>query len=282
MTSDAKIGLLLGLGFIFLIALIINGLPDFRSETDSNELTTNMIDRRVGFADRERAVSRRVVSPPPMADKSLQPDRTEPTRTDDARFSAALPGGRSVARETSQVQPPAVPQVPAKPQKEMPSKTTLSRQAWPKVYVVSKDDTLAVIAKKFYGREQGNKRVNVARIFEANRKLLKSPHRVYPGQKLFVPPLPGAATADSRIHRAFSSKVFEKVETVGQRHLPAGNLRQEKIREYVVRQDDNLWRIAAEQLGSGSRYLEIAKLNASTLEDEDNVPVGMRLKIPAQ
>ena len=40
MTSDAKIGLLLGLFFIFVIAFIINGLPRFRSDTNSNELTT--------------------------------------------------------------------------------------------------------------------------------------------------------------------------------------------------------------------------------------------------
>ena len=37
MTSDAKIGLLLGLVFIFIIAFVINGLPRFRNATDSNE-----------------------------------------------------------------------------------------------------------------------------------------------------------------------------------------------------------------------------------------------------
>ena len=39
MTSDAKIGLLLGLVFIFLIAFIINGLPSFNNNKDNNELT---------------------------------------------------------------------------------------------------------------------------------------------------------------------------------------------------------------------------------------------------
>nr|MBC8217755.1 hypothetical protein [Planctomycetota bacterium] len=42
MTSDAKIGLLLGLIFIFVIAFIINGLPSFRNATNNSELTTNM------------------------------------------------------------------------------------------------------------------------------------------------------------------------------------------------------------------------------------------------
>ena len=33
MTSDAKIGLLLGLVFIFVIAFVINGLPSLRPPT---------------------------------------------------------------------------------------------------------------------------------------------------------------------------------------------------------------------------------------------------------
>jgi len=42
MTSDAKIGLLLGLVFIFAIAFIINGLPRFAERGGHSELTTNM------------------------------------------------------------------------------------------------------------------------------------------------------------------------------------------------------------------------------------------------
>ncbi len=53
MTSDAKIGLLLGLFFIFIIAFIINGLPNFRNEADNNELTTNMVkDDSIGIAEK--------------------------------------------------------------------------------------------------------------------------------------------------------------------------------------------------------------------------------------
>jgi nucleoid-associated protein YgaU len=49
-----------------------------------------------------------------------------------------------------------------------------------------------------------------------------------------------------------------------------------------VREGDNLWRIAAERFGDGSRYKEISKLNADILKDEDNLVVGMRLKLPTQ
>ena len=49
---------------------------------------------------------------------------------------------------------------------------------------------------------------------------------------------------------------------------------------YVVQEGDNLWRIAAEQLDNANRYPEIAELNADILDDEDNIVVGMRLKMP--
>ncbi|MHC4125533.1 MAG: hypothetical protein ACYSRR_03645, partial [Planctomycetota bacterium] len=59
MTSDAKIGLLLGLIFIFMIAFIINGLGDFRASSNNNELTTQMIDSQKNhqaLAAKERKV----------------------------------------------------------------------------------------------------------------------------------------------------------------------------------------------------------------------------------
>jgi hypothetical protein len=64
MTSDAKVGLLLGLFFIFVIAFIINGLPRFRSDTNSNELTTmanSPNDSYIGF--KEGKVSKKLRRP---------------------------------------------------------------------------------------------------------------------------------------------------------------------------------------------------------------------------
>ena len=55
MTRDVKIGLLLGLAFIFMIAFVINGLPSFRG--DSNELTKTMVgppNKQPGIGANER------------------------------------------------------------------------------------------------------------------------------------------------------------------------------------------------------------------------------------
>ena len=54
MTSDAKIGLLLGLIFIFVVAFIINGLPNLKPQTTRAEVSTNMVslaDQSIGVAD---------------------------------------------------------------------------------------------------------------------------------------------------------------------------------------------------------------------------------------
>jgi nucleoid-associated protein YgaU len=51
---------------------------------------------------------------------------------------------------------------------------------------------------------------------------------------------------------------------------------------YTVKDGDSLWRIAEKKLGNGGRYTEISKLNADVLEDEDDIVVGMRLRLPAR
>lgn len=54
-------------------------------------------------------------------------------------------------------------------------------------YTVKSGDNLWKIAEAQYGKGQGDKN-NL--IFEANRPLLISPDKIYPGQVLRIPPLP--------------------------------------------------------------------------------------------
>ena len=55
-----------------------------------------------------------------------------------------------------------------------------------RTYTVEKGDTLSAIAKKMYGNA-GKYPV----IFEANKPMLKDPDKIYPGQVLRIPELPG-------------------------------------------------------------------------------------------
>ena len=66
MTSDAKIGLLLGLVFIFIIAFIINGLPSFRhNDSDNSDLTSHMVNQggSTGIGEREREARNEIIDP---------------------------------------------------------------------------------------------------------------------------------------------------------------------------------------------------------------------------
>ena len=52
-----------------------------------------------------------------------------------------------------------------------------------KTYVVVSGDSLSKIAKREYGNAN-----DWPRIFEANKDILKDPNKIFPGQKLRIPP----------------------------------------------------------------------------------------------
>jgi len=279
MTSDTKIGLLLGLVFIFIIAFIINGLPGFREDGSDNKLTTNM----VGLQNNPSAIAakeREVINLRESVGK--KPTKVEPPSADnqDIRFTTALPKSSLAVEEAAEVKPVAHVQPVA--EKDESCKTEPNETILPKIYVVSEGDSLAVIAQKFYGPKEGSKKINITAIFDANRELLKSPDEIYVGQKLVIPPLPASVPDKGKVANVFPGTEFEKVESVGKRHLSPHQRRIEQGTWHIVREGDSLWQIAAEHLGDGSCYGEIAELNAGILDSEDNLSVGMRLRMPVR
>jgi nucleoid-associated protein YgaU len=52
-----------------------------------------------------------------------------------------------------------------------------------KIYEVKPGDSLSKIAKSEYGNANA-----WPKIFEANKDILKDPNKIYPGQKLKIPP----------------------------------------------------------------------------------------------
>jgi len=298
MTSDAKIGLLLGLVFIFVIAFIINGLPGFHHKEDTNKLTTNMVGLQStpgGLGANERRVA---LEGPPAAGLSQS---TEPVvGSTDARFTMALPQGSPTAADAAPVDGAVVapvestPAVSGEPGTSTPSQIGSAKQNQPaatKVYVVQQGDMLSTIAKKVYGEQEGNKLANINALFEANRKTLGSPDELQVGQKLVIPPLAGSSAPVTAPTGVLSGPGFTKVDSIGKRHLPAGADKPAPTakadsskpgRVYVVKEGDSLWRIAAEQLGNGNRYKEIVSINSDILSSEDDIQVDMKLKLPAK
>jgi len=283
MTRDAKVGLLLGLFFIFIIAFLINGLPYLRQDTNNNELTTKMVkfqNNPPALGAKERKV-REVVARYEPAERA-GPIREQPvnqlqevvTEEPSTRFEMLLPESISVVKDVS-----------AERAAEEVASATISGKKFsgrPKTYIVADGDNLAIIAKKFYGEEEGNRLKNITRVFEANRKELKSPGEIYVGQKLNIPPLSTTAQETNETEGVFASSIFEKVKSIGKRHLSSETVATKQDRVYIVRENDSLWKIAAEQLGDGVRYSEISRLNSEILEDEDSLAVGMRLRLPVR
>jgi nucleoid-associated protein YgaU len=111
---------------------------------------------------------------------------------------------------------------------------------------------------------------------------LKSPDEIYVGQKLTIPPPVTLETETEKTDSSLADTILEKVKSIGRKHLSTKLDKAKQTVPYVVHQDDNLWRIAAEQLNDGSRYKEIKELNANIIKDENDLKVGMLLRIPAE
>ena len=276
MTSDAKVGLLLGLVFIFIIAFIINGLPNFHKNSGNNDLTTNMVssqNNKRPLGDNERKLTRQ------LTDNKI-------------RYTTALPKDPQIIRAAEQITKPLTSEplagkhvIAEKPTPELPvqsqraPKLQLKKKNFPKYYIVQAGDNLSAIAKKFYGPERGNKKVNVDRIYRVNRSVLKSPERIYIGQKLVIPALTNTTAA---MQKVVLPTAFKKKDSAIVKSLPKTLPAVKRRTRYVVQPNDSLWRIAEEKLGNGSRYTEIVGMNRDTLQDEDYLAVGMTLKLPIQ
>ncbi len=281
MTSDAKIGLLLGLVFIFIIAFIINGLPAFRGggDKDNSELTRHMTS------------SQKETIGIPSARFDAIGDGIDRLHGEVRNERVSLPADSSKARHEMEVPQSPVVEVPKAEQLRVESDPPSSedrkqdktiKPATPKVYIVVEGDNLSAVAKKFYGQQEGNKIENIERIYQANRHVLKSVDEIYAGQKITIPPVQASGHPAAKVQDAFPNGLVEPVESVGRRHLLGPPAKAAGGKQYVVREGDSLWRIAAEQLGDGNRYREIARLNAGILENENVVLAGMRLNLPVR
>lgn len=306
MTSDAKIGLLLGLIFIFVIAFIINGLPRFRGVTNNSELTTTMVSApngTIGIGGNERRVQDDFDWPPQVNEQPEPAVQMPLEQKEDIRFTMKLPQDISFATDPLITEPSNEPVVrdvePATTQPTEPTveasqpqegaetrKVERPKPAAPKEYVVADGDTLGAIAKRFYGPEEGNRLANITQLFEANRHILTSPDDIQIGQKLTIPALGVSGPDVGKTESSLPEGLFEKAVAIGRKagilkaEEPAKGNKAKPVRQYVVQEGDNLSRIAAQQLGDSSRYLEIARLN--DLKDPDTLDVGMQLKMPAR
>lgn len=272
MTADAKVGLLLGLVFIVIIAFLINGLPNILKADSGTEITKNTASDVTNNWAGVKSHANEVIK---MVGDQAPPIR-QSNRTDDARFTDTADKTTITSERPVDVLPIGNGSTGFSTSAAKPPKLTKPFKSAVRHYTIVSGDNLSAIAIKVYGTEEGNRLVNIDKIYNANKGRLSSKDDIRIGQKLIVPPL--VEPIFQAVERPFSpaTSVVNRIRTA------VNNIGKSKSTGYTVKEGDSLWKIAAEKLGNGNRYHEILKLNSSTLSDEDTLAAGTKLKLPAK
>ncbi|MBW8036542.1 MAG: LysM peptidoglycan-binding domain-containing protein [Planctomycetes bacterium] len=264
MTTDAKVGFLLGLVFIVVIAFLLNGLPGLLGRSASDVVTITADNGTRGAlrldAQAENAVQKVREE---MINLPFPPRRgnMEEYRKRDRHFEA------SKNTETDN-----------RIHKYFKSSEKNRQNAKVRIYTVKDGDNLAKIAKKIFGDDIGNKYATIQKIFEANKDIMNTPDHISVGQKLRIPALNPPPNTVAR-NTMESTGMFDKVKgTFNKMVNRPSEKKQAKL--YLVKEGDSLWSIADKVLSDGTRFVDILKLNRNIIPDGESLSIGLRLKLP--
>jgi nucleoid-associated protein YgaU len=214
MTSDAKIGLLLGLIFIFIIAFILNGLPGLHGKGGSNQASAEDLSNLSSTASDNAALTQPAGVASPMGAPAASGDEVRfktslgtsgkaadsaPVAAVDTKTDALCAADSNTAcpKSAQDVKGNVVdissPAPKADAQVAVASGTTsdiVSTADAPKAtdYTIASGDSPAKIAIKAYGPKDGVKQANITKIMAANN--IKDPTKLVVGKKLTIPALP--------------------------------------------------------------------------------------------
>ncbi len=282
MTVDGKIGLLLGLLFIVVIAFLINGPSGFlKGDKPVIETSVPAPSGKSIVIDQAVAEVARELDPMPLRETQapqevcvLEPAPSEPQAVTLQSPSAAPSLPEPAVAEV--LPTPAAEPVPT----PLPSPAA-SAVPSVKTHTIQAGENLAVIAARYYGKEEGNRRAVIQKLYEANSKVLESPDAICAGDKLTIPSLEELTAPPVRKEAKSEKKLLDKFKGMFESQ-PASGKKSPAYKEYVVQQGDHLWEIAEKYMGDGKRYKELVALNRQQITDPDHVPAGIRLKIPVR
>lgn len=273
MTADAKVGLLLGLIFIVVIAFLINGLPKFLQTATADE----MFDTQIAIPTApDLVIDNRVVETAQKMENDIPLRRTTPPQqvvvlNDIASSDAGVENRIAEQIPSVAVQVPNV--TPEDPKPVQQAKQTA------RYHVVQPGEMLPVIARKYYGQEEGNRRAVIQKLYEANSSVLDSPDKIRVDDKILIPPLDQLLNGTKQTAAVASTqdKQNSLLSRFSNLFEPTASDKGDKY--YVVQEGESLWGIAQKTLGDGKRYKEIMDFNRN-IKDPDDVKAGMNLKIP--
>ncbi|MEM7624703.1 MAG: LysM peptidoglycan-binding domain-containing protein [Planctomycetota bacterium] len=196
------------------------------------------------------------------AGRSTDADRLPTEAASAARQLAADP----VERDHADDDPTRVAEVPALPTTTAGSVT---------IHTVQAGQTLAGIARQHYGNPE------YARVLaQTNPDKLDRDGGVRPGVRLDIPPLgsPAFSRMFEPVHADHAVRVDEAMPALPRR--PADQ-REAALTEITVEPGDTLSELAAEHLGSATRWDQLLAANTDRLDSPQSLRSGMKLRIPA-
>jgi nucleoid-associated protein YgaU len=141
-------------------------------------------------------------------------------------------------------------------------------------YKAQSGDSLSKWAARFMGSSSKANREAIVRV---NPTLQQNPDKIVEGRTYVIPPAPAPG------RRRFSRRP-DRTRTRGAGPRSGRNAnRRRNLRNfswYTVKENENLWKIAAEQLGSGNAWTQIRDLNQDILKGEDQVRSNTRIASP--
>jgi nucleoid-associated protein YgaU len=150
-------------------------------------------------------------------------------------------------------------------------------------YKAQPGDSLSKLASKYMGSAS---KANREAIVRANPSLQQNPDKIVAGRTYFLPAPVAAANSDAGTAGIASPQaagtVIPPAAPTVPTAVPAAAPAADNFNWYTVKENDNLWKIAADQLGSGNAWTQIRDLNQDVLKGEDRLTPNMRIKLPKQ
>jgi nucleoid-associated protein YgaU len=143
-------------------------------------------------------------------------------------------------------------------------------------YKAQAGDSLSKIASRHLG---ANTKANRDAIIRVNPTLQANPDRIVEGRTYVLPPPPTAeaAPAAAPVTPPSAAPATARSNAQDETRPTASS---ENFTWYTVKENENLWKIAAAQLGSGSAWTEIRDLNQDILKGQNQVRSNTRIRIP--
>ena len=302
MTRETKIGLLVGLAFIIVIGILLS--DHLTSSTEPPQAALS----RVGEVSRQgtQVIGKPEVPVTVEAPAQVTPDRpivtveqlNRPKAADIVQFGDATPPRPfplppqaeplvTKLPDPTGVAPPAVDPNLAKLAQQHGEELTLSTPGQPTKlapntpennptsgmlkYTAAEGDSLSRMAAKFLG---GNTKANRDLIVKANPTLVANPDKIVVGRSYLIPTAAAGAPAQ-QVGTTSAAKATIPVNAPGS-VTPAAD---GQFVFYTVKENDSLWTIARDQLGTGNAWKDIKDWNKDVLKGGDTVHANMRLRL---